>query len=244
MNTIAKFDNLFTTPQDAHARFSFDEMVAACFADMIRRSVPGYGQMLAMLPRLFRAHKGDGQALVYDLGSSLGAASFALAQSFAPNEIAICAIDVSEAMNIRARAHLAAYPYHDITVQTADILQVQLQPCDMIVLNLTLQFLAPDMRLSLLQKCYSALKAGGILVLSEKVHLDDDDLNGWVVARYYDFKRDNGYSELEISAKREALEDVLVTDSESVHHERLTTAGFRPLTWFKYLNFISVVGFK
>lgn len=247
-------DSLFQTPLDKSARFSFDEAVVACFPDMIRRSVPGYGQMLAMLPILARRHcayrqyddKGNKISRVYDLGTSLGAASFALADKFAADELCIHAIDISRPMIDKAKTVLNAhYPNHAIYFELADICEVDLLPCDMIVINLTLQFLPPNQRLDLLQKCHNALAEGGILILTEKTHLLDEQDDAWRVERYYDFKRANGYSEMEISGKRNALENVLITDTLECHHHRLKQAGFdRSLTWFMFLNFASIVAFK
>ncbi|MDO4441276.1 MAG: carboxy-S-adenosyl-L-methionine synthase CmoA [Moraxella sp.] len=247
-------DSLFTTPLDKFARFSFDEEVVACFPDMIRRSVPGYGQVLAMLPILARRHLSYGQtseqggriSRIYDLGTSLGAVSFALADKFAPDEIEIRAVDISRPMIERAKGVLDEhYPKHDIKFVLADVCTLDFEPCDMIVLNLTLQFLPPEQRLALLSKCHDALNDGGILILTEKTHAVDEQDDAWLVERYYDFKRANGYSELEISGKRNALENVLITDTETAHHDRLAAAGFeRSLTWFKFLNFLSIMAFK
>ncbi|OOS05370.1 tRNA (cmo5U34)-methyltransferase [Moraxella cuniculi DSM 21768] len=250
----AKHDTLFTTPLDKSARFSFDEEVVACFPDMIRRSVPGYGQMLAMLPILARRHclfrqttaQGNKVSRVYDLGTSLGAASFALADKFAADELEIVAIDISQPMIDKAKTVLGEhYPQHNIRFECADVCQVEFAECDLIIINLTLQFLPPNRRLELLTKCYHALASGGILILTEKTHLDDEQYDAWRVERYYDFKRANGYSEMEISGKRNALENVLITDTLQTHYDRLQQAGFqRCLTWFMFLNFASIVAFK
>lgn len=249
----SKQDTLFATPLDKNARFSFDEKVVACFPDMIRRSVPGYGQMLAMLPILAKRHCGYRQleggrrvSRIYDLGTSLGAVLFGLADKFAPDELHMIGVDISAAMTARAQELLNQhYPSHHIDIITDDIRHTTLQDCDMIVLNLTLQFLPVGDRLSLLKKCYDALALGGILILTEKVHLNDEQNDAWQVERYYDFKRANGYSDLEISGKRNALENVLMTDTLNTHHNRLMQVGFsRCITWFMFLNFVSIVAFK
>ncbi|WP_296402539.1 carboxy-S-adenosyl-L-methionine synthase CmoA [Psychrobacter sp.] len=251
------YDNVFTTPLDKAARFSFDEQVVACFPDMIRRSVPGYGQMLAMLSIFAKRHckfgqvNDDGQRVsrVYDLGTSLGGATMALLNEtggFAPDELQIKAVDISPAMTQKAEDLLKEnYPDHDIEVITADIRGFKIEPCDMVILNLTLQFLPPADRIQVLQNIYNALSDGGILILTEKNHTGDEQDDAWLIERYYDFKRANGYSELEISGKRNALENVLITDTLELHHQRLKQVGFsRSLTWFQFLNFASVVAFK
>ncbi|WP_435979295.1 carboxy-S-adenosyl-L-methionine synthase CmoA [Psychrobacter sp. DM4] len=247
------FDKPFTTPLDKAARFSFDEQVVACFPDMIRRSVPGYGQVLAMLPIFARRHCKYRQqsdkgrvSRIYDLGCSLGAASMTLAGEFEPQDLQIKAIDISPAMTNEATTLLKDnYPEHDIEVITADIRDVELEPCDMVILNLTLQFLPAADRVAVLETIYNALSEGGILVLTEKTHAFDEQYDAWLVERYYDFKRANGYTEMEISGKRNALENVLITDTLDEHHARLAQVGFkRHLTWFQFLNFVSIVAFK
>ncbi len=250
-------DTLFTTPLDKASRFSFDEQVVACFPDMIRRSVPGYGQMLSMLPIFARRHcqfrqtldNGKKVSRIYDLGCSLGAVSMALLDErggFTAGDLQIKAVDISPAMTEKAINLLNQhFPQHDIEVITADVCLLDLQPCDMIVLNLTLQFLPVSQREKLLKNCFDALADGGILILTEKIHTLDEQDNAWLVERYYDFKRANGYSELEISGKRNALENVLITDTLEQHAQRLHHVGFsRCITWFQFLNFASMIAFK
>ncbi|MCG7600363.1 carboxy-S-adenosyl-L-methionine synthase CmoA [Halomonas sp. McH1-25] len=238
-------DAIFTTPLDRVASFSFDEQVVACFPDMIRRSVPGYGQILGMLGVLAERHLRHG-GHVYDLGCSLGAVGLALAGRLPPDAFTLTGIDLSPAMVSRARTLLAEEcPEHRIDIVEGDIRQVDYRPASMIVLNFTLQFLSPSDRDGVIARLHEALEPGGVLILSEKIVAADEQENAWLVERYHDFKRANGYSDLEISQKRTALENVLIPDTLDAHHARLASAGFsRVTTWFQYLNFASMIAFK
>jgi tRNA (cmo5U34)-methyltransferase len=245
MSDASYRDAIFSTPLDRVARFSFDEQVVACFPDMIRRSVPGYGQILGVLSLIAQRHLRHG-AHVYDLGCSLGASGLALAGALPPEAFRYTGVDISPTMAERARQTFGEEcPAYAMQVEEADIRSLDYAPSGMIILNFTLQFLPPEDRDALLAKLYHALEPGGVLVLSEKtVDLDERD-NAWRVERYHDFKRANGYSDLEISQKRTALENVLVPDTLEAHHARLKKAGFvRSLTWFQYLNFASMIAFK
>ena len=96
----------------------------------------------------------------------------------------------------------------------------------MVVLNFTLQFLEPADRLRLLEKIYRGLRPGGALVLSEKFSFEDAEVGELLFNMHHDFKRANGYSELEISQKRSMLENVMLTDSVEAHKARLEFGDF------------------
>ncbi|MCW4148422.1 carboxy-S-adenosyl-L-methionine synthase CmoA [Halomonas sp. 18H] len=245
MSDASYRDAIFSTPLDKVARFSFDEQVVACFPDMIRRSVPGYGQILGMLSLIAQRHLRHG-AHVYDLGCSLGASGLALAGALPADAFRYTGIDLSPAMVKQARQTFAdECADYVMQVEEADIRTLEYAPSGMIILNFTLQFLPPDDRDALLKRLFDALEPGGVLILSEKTVDADERDNAWRVERYHDFKRANGYSDLEISQKRTALENVLVPDTLEVLHDRLKQAGFpRSMTWFQYLNFASLIAFK
>ncbi|WP_110688032.1 carboxy-S-adenosyl-L-methionine synthase CmoA [Salinicola aestuarinus] len=238
-------DAIFSTPLDRVASFSFDEQVVACFPDMVRRSIPGYGQILGMLGLFAERHLRHG-AHVYDLGCSLGAVGLAMAGRLAPAAFTLTGVDLSPSMVERARETAAKEaPEHDLRFVEADIRRLDYRPSGMIVLNFTLQFLPPADRDAVIAALFAALEPGGILVLSEKIVAPDEQENAWLVERYHDFKRANGYTDMEISQKRTALENVLVPDSLEGHRARLEGAGFERVTpWFQYLNFASLIAFK
>ena len=115
----------------------------------------------------------------------------------------------------------------------------------MVVLNFTLQFVAPAKRLELLRGIAAGLKPGGVLLLSEKIRFGDPDEQDLQTAWHHDFKRAQGYSDLEIARKRDALENVMKPDLMAQHRERLLQAGFsRVYQWFQGFNFVSMIAFR
>ena len=212
--------------------FAFDERVAAVFPDMIRRSVPGYETVVPLTGLIAAKHLPAG-GRCYDLGCSLGAATHAVLRAVGDRPCEVLAVDDSAAMLSKARA-LANQDGADARVRwiRADIRDLGLAGADAVILNYTLQFLPPTDRLPLLRKLRAALTDTGVLVLAEKLAAPAvfEEL-------HLDFKRANGYSELEIAQKRSALENVMRIDSEQTHLERLADAGFAEVrVWFRCLN--------
>lgn len=115
----------------------------------------------------------------------------------------------------------------------------------MVILNFTLQFLPPEDRLALLEKIYAGLTPNGLLVLSEKFRFDEEKVNDLLIDLHHQFKRANGYSELEVSQKRTALENVMRTDTVETHKARLKSVGFSHIElWFQCVNFGSMIAIK
>jgi tRNA (cmo5U34)-methyltransferase len=240
-------DRLFETTIEEPDDFVFDDRVVKVFPDMIRRSVPGYGLIVPMIGLLARRYAQAGSRL-YDLGCSLGAVSLAMQSAVRAEQVEIVAVDNSPHMvrqleqRLETEAVEAAIPILPIR---RDILETQIENASVVVLNFTLQFIRPADREALLQRVAAGLLPGGILVLSEKICFEDPDEQLAQQAWHHDFKRAQGYSELEIARKREALENVMIPDSRETHHERLARAGFASCyQWFQGFNFISLVARK
>lgn len=245
VNHHPKLDMVYAKPQVAVEPFSFNEQVAEVFPDMIERSVPGYQTMLSMLGHLTQKFSKP-NAHYYDLGCSLGAATLAMRQNInAPNGC-IYAIDNSPYMLNRCMQHVQAYTYPTtVKFLQEDILQSTIENAAMVVLNFTLQFLAPDQRQDLMNSIYSGLLPGGLLFLSEKIAVHHTEMQALINATHHDFKRRNGYSDLEISQKRSALEKVLRPDTLETHYRRLQNAGFQAYnSWYQQLNFCSFIAIK
>ena len=236
-------DDLFTQQRVA-GDFVFDERVAAVFDDMINRSVPGYRTIISMIGVMASRYCQQGSR-IYDLGCSLGAASFAMAEQVSCSDYSIQAIDNSEAMISRLDDRIRESGSTQIISRCEDLAHVEIANASIVVLNFTLQFVPQESRDDLIAKIYAGLNPGGVLVISEKIVFPDPELNELFIDLYYNFKEQMGYSKLEISQKRTALENVLVPETLEQHRQRLTDAGFRALdVWFQCFNFASMVAFK
>jgi tRNA (cmo5U34)-methyltransferase len=238
-------DAIYASPQEHIVDFAFDERVASVFPDMIRRSVPGYGDIIALLGLFAEQYAGEGSTL-YDLGCSLGAATLSLRRRIKAPGCRIVAVDNAEAMVERCRENIAAdLSPTPVEVVCADIRKITIENASLVVLNFTLQFLQPEERLALLQKIHTGLRPGGVLVLAEKIRFADEQSQRFQEQMHLAFKRANGYSEMEISQKRQALENVLIPESIEQHRERLAEAGFgRVEAWFQAFNFAAIAAFK
>jgi tRNA (cmo5U34)-methyltransferase len=233
-------DQVFRDPQNQIVDFAFDEAVADVFPDMIRRSVPGYETVIPITGLLAARHLRQtpgAPARGYDLGCSLGATTLALLQQLGETSCEIIAVDNAPSMIERAQNRIT-----DARVRFVceDVRDLNLQPAGVIVLNYVLQFLPPDDRLALLRRIRQSLVPAGLLILSEKIRFDDPVDDAFYDAAHLDYKRANGYSELEISQKRTALENVMISDTESIHRARFRAAGFsRVRVWYRCLNWAS-----
>jgi len=238
-------DQLYAAPLDEIVDFSFDETVVDVFPDMINRSVPGYSTLINVAG-LLAAQYAQADSRLYDLGCSLGAVTLSMRRRLTQPGCHIVAIDNSEAMLLRCRQYVQDETA-DVPVDflCANIQDVAIELASVVVLNLTLQFIDQSHRAEMVKKIYDGMLPGGVLLLSEKLTFDDDSEAEFFTEMHHAFKRSNGYSELEVSQKRAALDNVLVPDTREQHEARLRSAGFSEVRqWFQCLNFVSFVAVK
>lgn len=238
-------DTLFSAPINKLGDWTFDEQVAEVFPDMIQRSVPGYSNIISMIGMLTERFA-QPNSTIYDLGCSLGAATLSMRRHIKVDHCHIIAVDNSSAMVERCRRHIDSFRAETpVQVIEADIRDIDIKNASMVVLNFTLQFLEPDDRQLLLNKICRGMLPGGVLVLSEKFNFADQQIGELLFDMHHDFKRANGYSELEISQKRSMLENVMRTDTVETHKARLHQAGFiHSELWFQCFNFGSLIAIK
>ena len=222
--------------------FVFDKRVAQVFPDMINRSVPAYSTIVDMIGLLASQYAIPGSNC-YDLGCSLGATSLAIQNGTTGRNCRVIAVDNSEAMLDQFKSQVSEH--ENIEFQLADIREVEFVDCSFVALNFTLQFLPLEDRPVLLKKIHDAILPGGCLVLSEKVCFKDPLEGQFHDSLHAQFKRANGYSDLEIAQKRSALENVLLREPRESHQSHLGQAGFsRSYTWFQCFNFVSLIAFR
>ena len=225
-------DELFSNQLESIQTFRFDQKTAAVFDDMIHRSVPGYDHIVTGITDWLEQL--TSLSTVYDLGCATGFCSGSILKRF-QSPITLYAIDNSAAMIQHAQDTLASFKnQHTVHYRQQDICTLHFEPCDAIILNFTLQFIEVDKRQPLLQKIFDALNAGGILLLSDKMHHLDPTIQAGQEQLHHRFKKHQGYSDLEIAQKRQSLENYLQTETIEAYHQRLQSIGFTNIQMWYY----------
>ena len=225
--------------------FTFNDRVADVFDDMLGRSVPYYRTVIDGMAQLLAGHLPPG-ATIYDLGCSTGTTLLELARCLPELDLHYIGIDNAPAMLDKARRKSAMFNKSKLLhFIEADITSCPLPQATAIICNYTLQFLRPLTRQSFVRRIYKALPPGGVFLLSEKTISHAGRLNRDFIEIYHAFKKRQGYSELEIAAKREALENVLIPFSLEENIGLLREAGFEEIEpFFKWFNFTALVALK
>lgn len=238
-------DQLFSTLQNPIKPFHFNEEVARVFDDMATRSIPFYHQLQSIFLEVMEALY-QGRGPIYDLGCSTGNLLFVISHFFKNHSsLRLMGVDSSQAMLDQANIKLQKSSINNIEFICKNIEEVELYNPEVVILNYTLQFISPSKRLALLKKIYQSLIPGGFIFISEKTKSEDFMIEDLFTNLYYNFKKRNGYSELEIAQKREALMKVLIPLSSSQQLQHLKEAGFSHADQiFKCYQFTTFIGIK
>jgi tRNA (cmo5U34)-methyltransferase len=186
-----------------------------------------------------------GSAIV-DLGCSTGTTLLQVDPVLDP-DVRFIGIDNSSEMLERCRAKFAEEKIkRSLDLRCQDLNQgINIENASVVLMLLTLQFVRPLYRDKLIADIYRGMNENGALIIVEKVLGEDSLFNRLFIKYYYDMKRRNGYSELEITQKREALENVLIPYKLLENREMLLREGFRYVdVFFKWYNFCGIVAVK
>ncbi len=225
--------------------FVFTEKVAEVFDDMLDRSIPFYSEVVRCSALLLNRLLSPNDS-IYDLGCATGTTLIEFARILADKKLRFFGVDNSEFMLDKARLKAEVYSKKEsITFINNDITTIQAENVGAFICNYTLQFIRPIQREQFVDHLYNALRPGGILILSEKTINHEKSLNRQYIDIYHTFKRQKGYSELEIAKKREALENILIPFSINENRTLLKKAGFSTIeTFFQWFNFVSFIAIK
>jgi tRNA (cmo5U34)-methyltransferase len=243
MNTPS--DKVYRDQRESIGDFRFDKSVATVFDDMVSRSVPFYGEIQRMVVEIAADYAEPGSS-VYDLGISSGTTMVALNPQVDPT-VRFVGIDNSSDMLDKCREKFAVEKFvRPVDLHVAELNDgVQVENASVVMLVLTLQFIRPLRREKLIADIFRGMRTNACLIVVEKVLGEDSVFNRQFIKYYYDMKRRHGYTEMEISQKREALENVLIPYKLLENRELLLNSGFRAVdVFFKWYNFTGIVAIK
>jgi len=238
-------DEIFKNESRTVGDFSFNEEVATVFDDMLVRSVPFYQEMQRMIAELVCDFAAEGTN-IYDLGCSTGTTLLNLNRQLG-DRVKYIGVDYSSEMLEKCRKKLADNNFSgECELVCADLNKpISIENASVVVMVLSLQFIRPLYRERLIESIFRGMNENGCLIVVEKVLGEDSVFNRLFIKYYYDMKKRNGYSELEISKKRESLENVLVPYRLLENRELLLKQGFRYCdVFFKWYNFSGIVALK
>ncbi|MBL4679161.1 MAG: carboxy-S-adenosyl-L-methionine synthase CmoA [Pseudomonadales bacterium] len=237
-------DKVYAKPLKEPEGFKFDAKVADVFENMITRSVPGYPLMLDLIGMLGEMYA-IADTRCYDLGCSLGASTLKLRQHL-PQSCHLIGIDSSSAMVERCRANVARdHSQASVEILEQKIQDTEFESASVVVINFTLQFIPDNERVAMLKKIADGMVTGGALILAEKIVFSDHEKQRFMTELHHEFKKYQGYSDLEIAQKRASLENVLIPNTEEEHIDRLKEAGFSSAqVYIRCLNFASILAIK
>lgn len=235
-----KRDTIYDNQQQPVPPFAFNDQVAAVFDDMLQRSIPLYGEIIQRQAQLMPAFYQE-NSRIYDLGCSTGNLGLAACEVMGDTPFHMIAVDNSASMLAIYDERRRALPAGDqIELVNDDVTRMPIENASVVIINFTLQFLSLANRDRLIDRVYRGLRPGGVLLFSEKIVHADEDFCALQQDFYYRFKRENGYSDLAIAQKREALEKILIPETVGDHLKRVNSAGFKRLDiWLKWFNFCS-----
>jgi tRNA (cmo5U34)-methyltransferase len=189
--------------------FQFDAEVSSLFDDMAPRSIPMYNEVHRLHVSMFR-HLLQPGAVVADIGSSTGHLFRNIAKQldvpFCDTGIKGYAVDVSADMMLHLRGQ-----FPEVKALVGDITDMPdlPEPVDLMFCLYTLQFITDPLKPTALRWLVRNLKVGGVLVLGQKEVVQSETLRMLMGEEYYQFRRDNGYSQQEIDAKTAALQNAM-----------------------------------
>jgi tRNA (cmo5U34)-methyltransferase len=231
-----KKDNIYSKKMQPLPPFSFNEKTSEVFDDMITRSVPCYRETQELITNLVQVFYQE-KSNVYDLGCSTGETIVSIKKNL-KSKLNIIGVDSSSSMIEKAKEKCAKH--QDILFICDDVLNIEYTDASVVVLKYVLQFMLIEDRIKLLKKIRESLLPNAIVVIFEKII--SKHFKGEFIQTHELFKEQQGYSQMEIKQKREALEKILVPLTYEDNKTIIQEAGYSKIEkCFQYLNFSGII---
>ncbi len=200
-----KIDKFFSKKSMKIEDFKFTKKVASVFDNMVSRSVPFYNESQEYGIEIATRFIQNGSK-IYDLGCSTGTNLINLDKKLNNLKIKKCkyfGVDNSQPMidvfNKKINKNKNKNNFKLIAGNMKD-LDFE-KNISVLFMSYTLQFVRPLDRENLIKKIYKSLKNNGCVILLEKILVNDSYLNRSYIDIYYDYKINQGYSNVEIQKK-------------------------------------------
>jgi tRNA (cmo5U34)-methyltransferase len=229
------------------ANWKFSGDTTKTFDEHVRKSVPLYVEGHDLICDMSDFFVKD-DSVVYELGCSTGSLILKLAEHNKQKAAArFVGVDIEPDMIAVAEEKKLATKLKGLSVDflVESIVEMELEPTDLIVCYYTVQFIRPSVRQKLVDKLYESLNWGGALLLFEKVRGADARFQDIITSLYTDYKIRMGYSCEDVVSKSRSLKGVLEPFSTQGNIDMLKRAGFVDInTVQKYLCFEGFLAIK
>ena len=233
-------DNIYNNKLEKIPSFYFGHEVANVFDDMIYRSVPFYKEILKQCASFSKIFYKE-EKIIYDLGCSTGSFINELIENFSDQKFNYIGVDNSKEMLEKAYIKFPKEKFPNVHFIEDDVSKIKYENSSIILSNYLMQFIQPKLRNQVIQNIYNDLEVGGVFLMSEKILSANEEF----ITLHHNFKKEMGYSDLEIYQKREALKNVLIPYSIDTYIKLLKDIGFKKVeTFFQWYNFASFIAKK
>ena len=226
-------------------RWTFSESTPDVFDSHVQKSVPlyleGHQIICDILPHFIKS-----SSLIIDVGCSTGVLTKKVSEvinTLGENN-KIIGVDPVNKMCKIAKDRLKNNK--NASIDCSNIEEYSTENIDLTLFYYTLQFIRPDLRLSVLKNIYESTKPGGGIIIFEKTYCNTGLHQDLFSCSYDQFKINKGYNlEERIQSKRMSLRGVLEPYTSSQNIDLIKNSGFsNPVILLKYLMFEGYLAFK
>lgn len=223
--------------------WKFDEQVAQHFDSHVRKSVPLYDEVQAMVIEMSEWFITN-NSVVYDLGSSTGETiSLLLEKHSNKKNVRLVGIENSISMIEAARKKCN---HENVQFLHQDVTELaEFSNADFVTSIYVFQFLPLKNRRKVLQRIHKDLSEGGALVMVEKIRAENSFFEDLWLELYWDLKQNQGLNSAQVIQKAKSLRGVLMPLTLTENINLLREVGFVSIdTFMKWYNFAGIIAVK